>query len=82
MSLGIDVETITEVLLPDGKWYLVEPGSFDVDSYEMISGDICLLGGGDSVGTSSTGFRFREYATAEYISGPMTSVIAVREQNI
>ncbi len=35
MSLAIDTDKITEVMLPDG-WHTVAKGSFSLDAYEYI----------------------------------------------
>ena len=39
MSLAIDVDNVTNVLLSDGKWYGVKDNSFDVDAWEVGSHD-------------------------------------------
>jgi hypothetical protein len=36
MSLNIVEETITAVLLSDGNWYRVGPGTFTTDAYEFV----------------------------------------------
>ncbi len=38
MSLAIQVDDIQEVLLPDGKWYVVEDKTFDLEAYEFHHG--------------------------------------------
>ena len=35
MSLNINIELVTEVLLPDG-WHPVQQGSFQVGTYELV----------------------------------------------
>jgi hypothetical protein len=49
MSLPIDVDNITHVLLADG-WHEVHDASFGTDSYEFVrregAGDSPMLGGG------------------------------------
>ena len=49
MSLTIEVDDITHVLLADG-WHTVHDASFGIDSYEFMSregiGDSPMLGGG------------------------------------
>jgi hypothetical protein len=90
MSLAIDTETVTGVLLADG-WHNVRKGTFDLDSYEFLwSGQQGLLvkdmpsgyaarimhGGGQS-GVCATGFSFS--ATDEiHVAGPLTAILAVR----
>jgi hypothetical protein len=82
MSLYIDVDKVTEVLLADG-WHTVADESFDLDSYEYHHGELLLHGGG-SGGICATGFTFIEdvgYATPpRRIAGPLTAILAVREE--
>lgn len=73
MSLAIDVDAVTAVLLADG-WHRVAKKSFFLDSYEYLwSGregtkvkdlrpdqDHILLHGGGQSGISATGFSFLE----------------------
>jgi hypothetical protein len=77
MSLYIDTDKITEVLLTDGEWYEVEDGSFDLDSYEMHWDGRLVLPGGAVDGIPATGFTFKTPYEG-YIYGPLTSVVAVR----
>jgi len=71
MSLAIDPNEVTAVLLADG-WHEVQVlgdnswSSFDLDSYEYVDAQsdpdrdpIVLVGGGQS-GICSVGFTFRE----------------------
>lgn len=80
MSLLIDVETVTAVLLADG-WHDVIPGTFYLDAYEFVSSDQSetLHRGGQS-GVSATGFSFSD-GLRTTISGPLTAVLAVRNLN-
>jgi hypothetical protein len=68
MSLAIDVDKVTGVLLADG-WHEVVEKSFMLDSYEFLwwpEGEQqgkepqIAHGGGDS-GVCATGFQFAEY---------------------
>jgi hypothetical protein len=66
MSLAIQASTVRAVLLADG-WHEIEPGSFDIDAYEIgesydaaYKGGLsakfdCWHGGGQS-GVCATGF--------------------------
>lgn len=45
MSLAIDVDTITDVLLGDG-WHKVAGQSFDLDAYEFMWQGRMVLGAG------------------------------------
>ncbi|MDV6231942.1 hypothetical protein [Rhodococcus cercidiphylli] len=87
MSLFIDVDTITHVLLVDG-WHEVKPGSFYTDSYEFVSevddkgGFHTEVGGGAVPGVPHTGFQFEDPFPAagagNLVVGPLTAILAVR----
>lgn len=74
MSLAIDTNTVTEVLIA-GEWYAVENQSFDLDAYEFMWEGDCVHGGGTS-GVCSTGFGFTHQGAT--INGPLTAIQAVR----
>jgi hypothetical protein len=82
MSLEIDPEDVLKVLLADG-WHEVVPGTFTLDAYEFVEHgqdgerDFVLHGGGDS-GVCSIGFRFEQPASAHFILGPLTAILAVK----
>ncbi len=85
MSLAINVESVSAVLLSDG-WHTVENHSFALDSYEYVSGDdgdgrpeLLHEGGG---GVCATGFSFdvSPRAGSDRISGPLTAILAVRHR--
>jgi hypothetical protein len=85
MSLAIDVERVTRVLLADG-WHDVLPlvgrptvSSFTLDAYEFFSEDDDrepLLAAGTVDGGMSTGFSFYE-GVYHQICGPLTAILAV-----
>ena len=88
MSLSIDTNAVTRVLLADG-WHDVANESFDLDAYEfMWSGDdlrlsempsdrrVQIVHRGGQSGVCDTGFSFRQ-ADGSTISGPLTAVLAV-----
>jgi hypothetical protein len=83
MSLAIEVDNVTHVLLADG-WHTVSDESFALDSYEFLwrkgMGEYGppLLGGGDEDLIPARGFSFSEGNTTLY--GPLTSVLAVKSQ--
>lgn len=77
MSIAIQVDNVTAVLLADG-WHDVADDTFDLDSYEYLHGDHLLHGGGNS-GVCATGFTFRETG-GQLLSGPLTAVLAVRHK--
>ncbi len=86
MSLAIDVDKVTAVLLRDG-WYVVTSDSFALDSYEFVWGEAdnqLLLGGGQDRHTSSVGFEFYGYKLGEKESrgryaGPIQHLYTVRQ---
>ncbi len=85
MSLGLDVDKVTAVLLRDG-WYVVADTSFALDSYEFVWGEAghqLLLSGGQDLHTSSVGFEFYGYKLGEkesrsWYAGPVQHVYAIR----
>lgn len=93
MSLAIEVDEITHVLLADG-WHTVHDATFGVDSYEFMgregTGDSSILGGGQEKHIAAAGHRgstSREHIAAAGFSftegdhvlcGPLTSVLAVK----
>ena len=88
MSLAIDVDTITQVLIA-GTWYKIKDKSFALDSYEFIwwsgprtnrnGGDNHpeLLHGGGNDGICATGFTFKT-TEGDLMSGPLDRITAVR----
>lgn len=79
MSLAIDVDNVTEVLLPDG-WHVVYNATFHIDAYEFVDGHTALLGGGEEPLVPATGFAFVEKQGGPWVTGPITSVLAVRNR--
>jgi len=87
MSLAIDVDRVTHVLLADG-WHEVTDGSFTVAPYEFgqtVSTEtdgrkFVVLYGAENVGIQPVGFAFTEARTGSLMSGPLTSVFAVRQE--
>lgn len=83
MSLAIDIDRVSAVLLADG-WHSVHERSFDIDSYEFVQGDHLRLAGGQSALVCATGFAFTEYrgqGNIVTVAGPITSILAVRRDN-
>ncbi len=81
MSLGIDVNAVTAVLLADG-WHNVT--AFYLDAYEYVEehpepnrDPFVYLAGGQCPHITSTGFTFTDDIGAT-VSGPLTSILAVR----
>lgn len=82
MSLGIKIDLVRCVLLADG-WHWVRPGSFDIDAYEFLDGEVTTLEGGECQVVASMGFRFEEpdemeKERFEVVIGPLTSILAVK----
>ena len=100
MSLAIDVEKITRVLLADG-WHEVYEKSFTIDSYEFLEypegfdhskgwhqkdkfGETLepfYLHGGGHNGICASGFSFHSVGRGDLVSGPLTSILAVRHKS-
>lgn len=90
MSLSIDPKRVRAVLLADG-WHAVQQGTFDLDDYEYVQpgpsgGSGAKLAAGGDNGLPGIGFTFTEVDSANgaarpvgRVSGPLTSVQAVRE---
>jgi hypothetical protein len=76
MSLYIDVDHVTHVLLADG-WHIVHEASFDLDAYEYHHEKNLILKGGGVAGIPSTGATWGE-ADGTRICCPITAVLAVR----
>lgn len=82
MSLNIDIDTVTEVLLEDG-WHQVEDVSFDLDAYEYqqrwendgLHKSYPVHAAGNS-GVCSNGFMFKENGAV--VMGPLTAILAVK----
>jgi hypothetical protein len=75
VSLEIDVERVSSVLLSDG-WHTVQESSFDLDSYEFRRKGRALLGGGQETLVPAMGFSFKD--NQGWIKGAVTSILAVR----
>ena len=85
MSLAIDVEKVSEVLLSDGQWHEVatrdreaeswgnEVSSFELGAYDYTRGETSY----PQDGNPATGFAFNERRGGR-ICGPTTSIQAVR----
>lgn len=75
MSLAIDVDNVTAVLLADG-WHTVVDDSFNLDAYEYTWQGEALHGGGQS-GVCATGYAFTD-SDGDSLAGPLTAILAVR----
>jgi outer membrane biosynthesis protein TonB len=68
MNIFVDPSLISEILLQDG-WHAVVPGTLQTGKYALVEPDMPAPG--------APGFTFHEAGGAS-ISGPMSSVLAVR----
>jgi hypothetical protein len=76
MSLAIDVDTVTDVLLADG-WHKVKGASFAMDAYEYLYQGELVLGGGQAAGVPSTGAEWTE-PNGAHIACPVNAILAVK----
>lgn len=93
MSLGIDIDLVSHVLLADG-WYAVVDHSFTLDNYEYFSyhrndpddpNAYHVLHGDGSSSVCKTGFSFQvaprrgsDDTIGDLLGGPLTAILAVR----
>lgn len=82
MSLAIDIDRVTGVLLSDG-WHRTLEGTFCLDSYEFLriqqhsDKDQVLFGGGQSPLISAMGAAWKNVG-GEWIACPLSAILAVR----
>jgi hypothetical protein len=83
MSLAIDIDKVSAVLLADGWHECGDTFSFDAYEYVWEAGgcggslrDAQNFWGASTHGQSSTGFIFHEDGRA--VCGPMSSILAVK----
>ena len=93
MSIAINPDKVTHILLADytadnldSGWWKVEPETLYFDSYEFVyppetpNGEYDIVHGGGQSGVCATGFSFRPEGGDGWLSGPLTSIIAVRHK--
>lgn len=92
MSLLIEIDKVTEVLLADG-WHVVDwnaPGkvsSFEIDAYEFLRyradenhrDHVTAVGGGEVSGVSAVGATWQ--TAGIQIACPFPSILAVKHKN-
>lgn len=81
MSLAIDPNKVTRVLIAGDRWYGVQ--DFCIDAYEYVEPpetkrEHMMFGGGQDPLVPAAGFAFRT-ANGTTIAGPLTSILAVEE---
>jgi hypothetical protein len=78
MSLAIQVARVVRVKI-GSQWYMVEPGSFNLDAYEFVEGEATVQtvhnGGAGSI--YYPGFVFTDHDTGLEMYGPLTAIDAV-----
>ncbi len=82
MSLKIDVNTVARLLLKDGSWYEVLPGSLTIDAFEWTDSEGLVISTGDIAVLPATGVRFKTRGLNGWISCPLTSIVAVHYEPI
>ena len=82
VSLSIDINTIARLLLQDGVWYEVLPGSFTVDSFDWTDSEGVVVAGGDVADVPTLAVRFKARGMNGWISCPLTSIVAVHYEPI
>ncbi|MEO7859143.1 MAG: hypothetical protein ABIU05_01665, partial [Nitrospirales bacterium] len=80
--LSIDINTIARLLLQDGVWYEVLPGSFTIDSFDWTDSEGVVVTGGDVAGVPTLAVRFKARGMNGWISCPLTSIVAVHYEPI
>jgi hypothetical protein len=56
MSLAVQIKNIVGVLLDDGDWHEVRPGSMTVNKFELADEDDILVRAGSISGVSGAGW--------------------------
>jgi hypothetical protein len=82
VSLQIDINTIARLLLQDGVWYEVLPGSFTVDSFDWTDSEGLVLDSRAVVREPTMGVRFKVRGLNGWIACPLTSILAVHYEPI
>jgi hypothetical protein len=82
MSLQIGVDTVARVLLTDGSWYDVLPGSLTMDTYQWTDHKGITIASVDLEALPPMGIRFKTRGITGWISCPLTSVAAVHYEPI
>jgi hypothetical protein len=67
----VDLEKITAVLLPDGKWHDVHSGSFKAEGYINAEGGKCTL---DKRLSTKDGATWIDAETKQGVACPISSI--------
>lgn len=82
MGLQIDVTTVSRVLLGDGAWYEVLPGSLTIDALEWTDSEGLVIAPQVLGADPATGVRFKTRGINGWIACPLTSIKAVHYEPI
>ncbi|MEP7152859.1 MAG: hypothetical protein ABI856_14210 [Nitrospira sp.] len=82
MSLKIDVNTVARVLLTDGSWYEVLPGSLTMDTFQWTDQEGVTLASVNLEALPPMGIRFKTRGIHGWISCPLTTIKAVHYEPI
>jgi hypothetical protein len=82
MGLKIDVTTVSRVLLKDGAWYEVLPGSLTMDAMEWTDTEGLSIPTEVLAADPAMGVRFKTRGMNGWIACPLTSVKAVHYEPI
>ena len=82
MSLKIDVNTVARVLLTDGSWYEVLPGSLTMDTFQWTDQEGITIVSADISALPPMGIRFKTRGITGWISCPLTSIVAVHYEPV
>ena len=77
MSLRIDVTTVARVLLADGAWYEVLPGSLTMDTFQWTDREGIIMASVDLDALPPMGIPFKTRGISGWIPCPLTSIVAV-----
>jgi hypothetical protein len=82
MGLQIDVTTVSRVLLTDGAWYEVLPGSLTMDALKWTDSEGLAIATEVLAGDPPMGVRFKTRGMNGWIACPLTSIKAVHYEPI
>jgi hypothetical protein len=82
MSLKIDVNTVSRVLLTDGSWYEVLPGSLTMDTFQWTDQEGVTISIAEIAALPPMGLRFKTRGISGWIYCPLTSIAAVHYEPI
>jgi hypothetical protein len=71
MPLIVNADNIDQILLPDGKWYAVQPGTLRIETDYGFQSPFGTAPGG-------MGFQFRMHAGGNWVTGPLSAIVALQ----